>query len=94
MNPLLNENIAQLGGYGYVEVGSTNQVKGPFYAIQILADAVFSQYSAAGRDVASDDISAATWKAGMVRYDPMGISSFTLASGTVVAFLKPEKRIV
>ena len=81
------EIIAGSGGFKYV--GGTSATPGYFTAIVVNADAVFSAFVVDGVSVMTErGLSGSTIKAGV--YLPAGtdniITSFTLTSGSVIAY--------
>lgn len=71
-----------LGGQGFEMVTGTGAgTAGPWVAIQMIADTVFSAYT--GSDV-TGTVTGVTFPAGQVLYGDC--SAFTLTSGTVCAY--------
>jgi len=74
---------AQLGQNGFEVANDTNSHTGEFFAIQVLADAVFSSFTA---ENITGTFTGITVPAGHVVFGD--ISEFTLTSGTVIAYKK------
>jgi hypothetical protein len=77
------------GSGGFIVNNTTNATTGQFNSVVVIADAVFSAFSINGTSVlSSKGLSGVTIKAGA--FLPAGvdnkITSFTLSSGTVIAY--------
>ena len=77
------------GSGGFIVNNTTNATTGQFNSVVVIADAVFSAFSINGTNVLSiKGMSSVTIKAGT--FLPAGadnkITSFTLTSGTVIAY--------
>ena len=82
-------NTVQIGGpsggqNGVVTETGTTAVTGDFYAIQILADAVFSTFTE--RNGSGDAMTGFTISAGQTLFG--SITAFTLTSGKVRAYVR------
>jgi len=77
------------GSGGFIVNNTTNQTTGSFNSVVVIADAVFSSFSINGvQQLSNKGMSLVTIKAGT--FLPAGvdnkITSFTLTSGTVIAY--------
>lgn len=90
-HPLNPSESAPFGPAGvHVETGVT-QVKGNFIAIQVLADATFSEFTENSNPDATnastaDAMTGFAITAGTILYNALGITSFTLSTGKVRAY--------
>jgi len=84
-----NVNIAGAAGACHgvvVEIGTT-AVTGKFYAIQVLTDTVFALLTENGKS--GDAMTGITIPAGTTIINGLGITAFTLTSGSVRAYKLP-----
>jgi len=72
---------AQLGQNGFEVINDTSANTAGYFAIQVLADCVFSAMTATNTTF---DFSAVTFPTGQIVFG--NIESFTLTSGTVIAY--------
>lgn len=72
---------AQLGQNGFEVIANTSANTTGYFAIQVLADCVFSAMTATN---VTFDFSSITFPAGQIVF--ANIESFTLTSGTVIAY--------
>lgn len=86
---LNNVNITGAAGacHGVVVETGTDAVTGKFYAIQVLSDATFSAFTENGKT--GDVMTGFAIPAGTVIYNGLGITAFTLTSGSVRAYKLP-----
>lgn len=91
----LNAPAALLGAWGMRKIGAASlntDVKGPFFAILIINDTIFTTLKSSGDDPNDDDFTAITYKAGTVLTSALPFNLINVDSGAVWAYYAPGPR--